>query len=73
MTTEEKQFWTAVATAIFDIAMVLPAFTFAAEYKEVLLAVAAVVSILASSFLGVSLQKPMSVAREQRIENKNKP
>jgi hypothetical protein len=70
MSTEEKQFWTAVATAIFDIALVLPAFTFAAEYKEVLLAVAVVVSILASSFLGVKLQAPAKAAKAQRLAAK---
>ena len=70
MSTEEKQFWTAIATVVFDLAMILPSFTFAAEYREVLLALATVVSILSSSFLGIKLQAPARAAKAQRLTNK---
>jgi hypothetical protein len=69
MTIEEKQFWTAVATAVFNVVMLASGLTFAQQYQEILLFAGGVVSIIAASFLGVTLQKPMSVARAQRIEN----
>lgn len=55
MTTEQKQLYVAIATAIFNILMLFSGLTFAAQYSEYLMAAASVVSIIAASFLGVKL------------------
>jgi uncharacterized membrane protein YfcA len=73
MTTEEKQFWTAIATVAFNVIMLASGLTFAQQYQEILLFAGGVVSIIAASFLGITLQKPMRVARAARIESQNKP
>lgn len=63
MTTEQRQLYVAIATAIFNILMLFSGLTFAAQYSEYLLAAASVVSIIAASFLGVKLN---GVVTEQK-------
>lgn len=63
MTTEQRQLYVAIATALFNILMLISGLTFAAQYSEYLMAAASVVSILAASFLGVKLN---GVVQEQK-------
>lgn len=68
MTDEEKRFWVAVATAVFDTLMLVSGATFLAEYREAVLLAAGVVSILASAFLGVQLRESARAARAERLK-----
>lgn len=63
MTTEQKQLYVAIATALFNILMLFSGLTFAAQYAEYLMAAASIVSIIAASFLGVKLN---GVVQEQK-------
>ena len=66
MTTEQRQLYVAIATAIFNILMLFSGLTFAAQYSEYLMAAASVVSIIAASFLGVKLN---GVVAEQKARD----
>lgn len=66
MTTEQKQLYIAIATAIFNILMLFSGLTFAAQYSEYLMAAASIVSIIAASFLGVKLN---GVVQEQKARD----
>lgn len=66
MTTEQRQLYVAIATAIFNILMLFSGLTFAAQYSEYLMAAASVVSIISASFLGVKLN---GVVTEQKARD----
>lgn len=66
MTTEQRQLYVAIATAVFNILMLFSGLTFAAQYSEYLMAAASVVSIIAASFLGVKLN---GVVNEQKARD----
>lgn len=69
MTTEQKQLYVAIATAIFNILMLFSGLTFAAQYSEYLMAAASVVSIIAASFLGVKLNGVVETQKAQKAFN----
>ena len=66
MTTEQRQLYVAIATAIFNILMLFSGLTFAAQYSEYLMAAASVVSIIAASFLGIQLN---GVVKDQKARD----